>query len=173
MVVAYPADKSTTAPPPMMTPHPQFFLAPSQMLGSGMVPHFPTMPSMYHPTPSFMDGGLHHPEPHSHNALIPASVLSPSDFCPLSQARALVDPLVNPGPRAIPPALPSDSIPTTGSSTGEVPTPKSEAEPPTQAMVGDSQLTHYSHLGSYYYDHEWEVDPALNIGFDPPPTIGF
>ena len=171
---AHPFDKSTTALPPMVTPHPQFFLP--QMHGSGMVPNFPTMPSMYYPTQGFMNGRLHNRElhGHGHNALTPASdPLGPSDFRPLLQVATLVESLVNPRPRVIPQNSMGDSTPTAGSSTGEVRTPESEAEPPTQALVRGSEFPYHNHLESYDDDNGWEVIPAFNPDFNPSPMMGF
>ena len=172
--VAHLADKSTTALPPMITPHPRFFLSPAQMHGSGMVPNFPTMPSMYCPTQGFMNGQPRNPELHGYNALIRASsALGPSDFYQLPRATTLAQPLVNPGPRVILPNLTRDSTPTAGSSAGEASTPESEAEPPTQALAGlDSEFTYYNRSESDYKDHKWEVSSAFDPDFNPSSMMG-
>ena len=129
---------------------------------------------MYYPTPGFMNRGLHYPESHGHNTSTPArNTLGPSDFCPLSQATALAEPLVNPGPRIVLPNLAGDSTPTASSSTGEVQTPESEAELPTQALVGGSELTYYNHLEDYYCNNGWEVNLAFNPDFNPSSMVGF
>jgi len=171
---AHPFDKSTTALPPMVTPHPKFFLPPAQMHGSGTVPNFPTMPSMYYPTQGFMNGRFHNRELHGYNTLIPArDALGPSGFRPLLQATTLAEPLANPQPRVILQNPTGDSTPTVGSSTGEVQTPESEAEPPTQVLVRGSEFPYHNHSESCDDDNGWEVNPAFNPDFNPSPMMGF
>jgi len=104
-----------------------------------------------------MNGRLRNPDLCDHNALIPTSnTLGLSDFFQPPRATTLAEPLVNPGPRVILPNLTRDSTPTADSSTGEIPTPGSEAEPPTKGLVGGSKFTNYN-------NHGWEVNSA----FDP------
>ena len=169
--IAHLVDKSTTALPPMITPRPQFFLAPTQTHDSGMMPNFPPMQSMYYPTQGFTNSRPRNPELRGRNALIPASdALGPSDFRPLPRATTLAKRLVNPGPRVILPNFTRDSTPAVDSSTDDVPTPGSEAEPPTQALVGGSEFTYYNHLEGYYNDHGWGVNPPPT---DFNPSVGF
>jgi len=158
----------------MITPHPQFFHIPTQMHGSGMVQNFSAMPSMYYPTPGFTNLGLHNSELHDHNVLIPErNATGPSDFYALPQATTLAEPLVNPGPRIVQPNFMGDSAPTASSSMGKVPAPEFEVEPPTQASVGASGFTFYDHLGSYYTNSGWDVNPAFNPDFNPSSMMGF
>lgn len=151
--------ESPTAPPPV----PHFFPPPAQVHGFGMVPNFYAMPSMHH-----HNSGIHNPERHDHNGLTPASgALNLSAFRPLPQATALTEPPASSGPQIVPQNQADDSIPAAGSSVNEVPTPKSETEPPTQALAKSSHLSYDNLLESYYNNDDWEFDPAFNPDFDP------
>ena len=157
-----------------MPPHPHFFLAPAQMNGVRMALNFPTVPPRYHPALGPGNDGFRNPERYGHSSLIPASnALSLPDFHPLPPTTTLAEPPIGCGPRIVPPNSTEESTPTVSSSTGGVPTPGSEAEPPTQVSAVCSDLTYDRLLGSYYNNNNnWEVDPAFNQGVDHFSTVG-
>jgi hypothetical protein len=167
------SDQFSDAPSSVVPTHPHPFLSPAQMHGFGMAPNFRAAPSVYHPTPGSGNDGLHNPEWHGHNTLIPASnALGPSDFHPLPHATTVAKPLVGPDPWIVPSDSTGDSTTTASSSTGEVPTPGSEAEPPTQAMMGNSDLTYDKLLDSYLHSSAWGANPAFNLDLDPFSMMG-
>lgn len=165
--VAHFTDQPSTAPSSVVPTHPHPFLSPAQMYDFGVAQNFHAAPPVYHPTPGSGNDGLHNPERHGHNTLIPASnMLGPSDLHQLPHATAVAKPPVNPDPRIDPSDSTGDSATTTSSSVGEVPTPESEAEPPTQALVGSSGLTYDKLMDSYFHSNGWEVNPVFNPDFD-------
>ena len=127
-----------------------------------MAPNFLAMSSLYH-----HNDGLRNLERHGHNALPPTNhALDLLDFRSLPQATAPAEPLASSGHPTSPPSPTGDSTPTAGSSTGEVPTPVQEAEPPTQSLVGSSDLIYDKFLEGYYNNNDWEANSAFNPDFD-------
>jgi hypothetical protein len=133
------------------------------MLGFGMTPNFHVMPSMYH-----HNDGLGNLERHGHNASPPANnALGLSDSRLLPQATAQPKSMVSSGHLIRPPNSTGDSTLTAGSSTGEVPTPVPEPEPPTQSLVGSSDLTLDKFLETCYNNNDWEAGSSFITDFDP------
>lgn len=160
MKVAYLIKESPTAPPPVAPAHPHLFLPPAQVHGFRTAPNF-------HPVPP-----THCPDDDDRSALPPASnALGLSDLYSLPQATTQAEPLVS--DHLIHPSNPTgDSTPTAGSSVGEVPTPVSEVEPPTQSLLKSSGLTYEKFLESYYNSSDWVTNPAFNPDFDFFPMTG-
>ena len=154
---------SSTAPPPVVPSHPQFFPPPAQMHGFGMVPNFYTMPSMYH-----HNGGLRNMDRHGYYASTPASnMLGLSGFRSLPQAAIQAEPPVSDSPPTHSSNSAGDPTTTASSSMGEVPTPESEVKPPTQPLAESSGLICEKLFGDYYDGSGWEGNPAFNPDFDP------
>lgn len=165
--VAHFIKESSTAPPVVSTlPHSP--PSPAQMHGFGMAPNFHAIPEfVYH-----HNLGLDDLERLGHSILTPASnTLGLPDFHTLPQESTPVEPPVSPGPQIVPSNTTEDSIPTPGS-VGEVLTPKSEAEPPTQALAKSSDLTYDELLESFYNNNDWGIDPTFNSDFDPFSLMG-
>jgi len=159
--------QSSMAAPRMLPPYPQFFLTPPQMHGFGMGPRFPPMPFIYHPPQGPGNGGVNNPERRGHNAFIPMSnTPSLSDFHSLPQMATPAEPAGS-GPRIVQSASAGGSLPTVSSSTGEVLTPDSGAEPPTTALVESPDLTYNKLLESYCNNNGWEINPVPNPDFYP------
>ena len=137
------------------------------MHGFGMVSNFPAIPPMYHPAPGLGNDRPHNPERYDHDASITAdNTFDLSCFRQLPQMTTLEESSVSSGPRIIPSNSTGDSSLTAGS-TDEVPTPESEVESPTQAVVERSELTYDNLLENYYNNDCWEVDQEFNPNFDP------
>ena len=117
---------------------------------------------MYH-----LDGGLRSLERHGHNTSPPAdNAFGLLDLRSPPQTTDKAEPLVASSHPICPPNSTGNSTPTTGSSTGEVPSPVSEAEPPTQSLMRSSVFTYDGFLGSHYNDNDWEADSIFNPNFD-------
>jgi len=152
--VAHLIKESPTALPPVVPAHPHLFLPPAQVHGLDMAPNLHATPPMYYPKDD------------DRSALPPASnALGLSDLRSLPQATTQAKPLVS--DHLIHPSNSTgDSTPTAGSSAGEVPTPVSEVEPPTQSLLRNSGLTYEKFLENFYNSSDWVANPAFNPDFD-------
>lgn len=147
------------APPPTLSTTPRPFPPPAQMYGFGTTPNFHTTPPMYH-----HDGELRNLERHDHNASTPAN-----NALDLASLRTSSQETTQPEPPAVSGASihPSNS---TGkpspTSTDEAPAPGSEVQPPTQSLVGISDLAYNRIFESYCNHDSWVSDPISTLDFD-------
>ena len=114
------------------------------MHGFGMAPNFHVTPPMYH-----HGSKLRNLERHDYDALGLTNLRTSS--------QATIEP----------PVVSSASTPTNGSPIDEVSTPGSEVPPPTQSLMGISDLTYNRFLESYCNHDSWGPDPIYNLEFDP------
>ena len=114
------------------------------MHGFGMAPNFHVTPPMYH-----HGSKLRNLERHGYDALGLTNLRTSS--------QATIEP----------PVVSSASTPTNGSPIDEVSTPGSEVPPPTQSLMGISDLTYNRFLESYCNHDSWGPDPIYNLEFDP------